>query len=161
LLHQLCARLLLQELHLLLEFEFSDLFLSAKWVLLPFDFVQFQLLLHTIELLLKLELVQLPLCLVQLLRAWLCCETEATCILVPKLVELPLSLIEFLGTLEILKFFTLVEFVDLFLLGRLRPLLSELVGRRPAGGMNQKNNGQQKTCSNGPEQFHRLTSFAF
>jgi hypothetical protein len=54
---------------LLLELEFSDLFLSAKWALLPFDVVQFQLMLHTIELLLKLELVQLLLCFVQLLRA--------------------------------------------------------------------------------------------
>ena len=48
-----------------------DLFLAAKWVLLPFDFVPFQLMLHTIALLLKLELVQLSLRLVQLLRAWL------------------------------------------------------------------------------------------
>ena len=56
---------------MLLELEFSDLFLSAQWALLPFDLVQFQLMLHTIELLLKLELVQLPLRLVQLLRAWL------------------------------------------------------------------------------------------
>ena len=63
---------------MLLELEFSDLFLAAQWVLFPFDLVQFQLLLHTIELLLKLELVQLLLRLVQLLRAWLCCETGAT-----------------------------------------------------------------------------------
>jgi len=59
LLHQLCARLILQELHLLLKLEVSDLLLSANWVWFPFDFVQFQLLLHTVELLLKLELVQL------------------------------------------------------------------------------------------------------
>jgi len=58
------------------------------------------------------------------------------------------------------KLFALVEFVDLCLLGRLRPLVLELVGRRPAGGMSQKNCGEQKTCSNGPEQFHRRTSFA-
>ena len=94
--------------------------------------------LQTIELLLILELVQLPLRLVQLLLAWLCCTTGATGCLVPKLVELPLCVIEFLGALEILKFFALVEFVDLFLLGRLRPLFSELVGRRPEGGMSQK-----------------------
>ena len=81
---------------------------------------------------------QLPLRLVQLLRAWLCCATGATCCLVPKLVELPLRLIEFLGAREILKLFALVEFVDLFLLGRLRLLFAELVGRRPAGGMSQK-----------------------
>jgi hypothetical protein len=47
--------------------------------------------------------------------------------------------IEFQGAFEILKLFALVEFVDLFLPGRLRPLFSKLVGRRPAGGMNQKN----------------------
>ena len=138
LLHELGARLILQELHLLLELERSDLVLSANWVLLPFDVVQFQLLLHTIELLLKLELVELPLRLVQLLRAWLCCKTGATGFLVPKLVELPLCFIEFLGAIEILKLFALVEFIDLFLLGRLRPLFSERVGRRPTGGMSQK-----------------------
>ena len=86
----------------MLECELSDLFLSAKWVLFPFDFVQFQVLLHTIELLLKLELVQLLLRLVQLLRAWLCCETWATGCLLPQLVELPLRLREVLGALEIL-----------------------------------------------------------
>ena len=134
----LCARLILQELHLLLELELSDLFLSAKLVLFPFDLVHFQLMLHTIELLLMLELVQLPLRLVQLLLAWLGCETGAACCLVPKLVELPLRLIEFLGALEILKLGALVEFVYLFLLGRWRRLVSELVGRRPEGGMRQK-----------------------
>jgi hypothetical protein len=123
---------------LLLELELSDLFLAAKWVLFPFDVVHLQLMLHTIELLLKLELVQLLLRLVQLLRAWLCCETGATCFLLPKPVELPLSVSEFLGALEILELFALVEFVYLFLLGRLRPLFSEWVGRRPAGGMSQK-----------------------
>jgi hypothetical protein len=122
----------------LLELELSNLFLAAKWVLFPFDVVQLQLMLHTIELLLKLELIQLLLRLVQLLRAWLCCETGATCFLLPKLVELPLSVSEFLGALEILELFALVEFVYLFLLGRLRPLFSEWVGRRPAGGMSQK-----------------------
>ena len=96
------ARLLLQELHVLLELELSDLFLAAQWVVFPFDVVQFQLMLHTIELLLKLELVQLLLRLVQLLRAWLCCETGATGCLVSQLVELPLRVIEFLGALEIL-----------------------------------------------------------
>ena len=96
------ARLLLQELHVLLELELSDLFLAAQWVVFPFDVVQFQLMLHTIELLLKLELVQLLLRLVQLLRAWLCCETGANGFLVPQLVELPLRVIEFLGALEIL-----------------------------------------------------------
>ena len=123
---------------MLLELELSDLFLAAKWVLFPFDVVHLQLMLHTIELLLKLELVQLLLRLVQLLRAWLCCETGATCFLLPQPVELSLSVREFLGALESLELFALVEFVDLFLLGRLRPLLSEWVGRRPAGGMNQK-----------------------
>jgi len=157
----ICARLILQELHLLLELELSDLFLAAKWVVFLFDLVQFQLMLHTIELLLKLELVQLLLSPVQLLLAWLCCETGATCCLVPKPVELPLRLIEFLGALEMLKLFALVEFVYLCLLGRLCPLFSELVGRRPEGGRSQKKSGQQKTCSNGPAQFHQLTSFAF
>jgi hypothetical protein len=161
LLHELCARLILQKLHLLLELELSDLFLAAKWVVFPFDFIQFQLMLHTIELLLKLELVQLPLRLVQLLRAWLCYETRATGCLVPKLVELPLCLSEFLVALEILKLFVLVEFVDLFLLGRLRPRFAERVCRHPAGGRSQKQSGQQKTCSNGSEQFHRHTSLAF
>src|SRR5262249_5885588 len=134
---------------------------AAKWVLFPFDLVYLQLMMHTIELLLKFKLVQLPLRLVHLLRAWLCCETGATGFLVPKLVELPLRLSEFLGAIEILKLFALMEFVYLFLLGRLHPLFAELVGRRPAVGRSQKQSGQQKTCSNGPEQFHRLTSFAF
>ena len=137
LLHELGARLILQELHLLLELELSDLFLAAQWVVFPFDCVQFQLLLHTIELLLKLELVQLLLRLVQLLRAWLCCETGATCFLLPQLVELPLRVREVLGALEIRKLFALGEFVDLLLLGRLRPLFSERVCRRPAGGRSQ------------------------
>jgi hypothetical protein len=141
LLHELGARLILQDLHLLLEFKFSDLFLSAKWVLFPLDLVQFQLMLHTIELLLKLELVQLLLRLVQLLLAWLCWEIGATYSLLPKLVKLPLRLTEFLGAIEIIKLFALVEFVDLFLLGRLRPLLSERVCRRPAGGRRQKKSG--------------------
>ena len=145
---------------MLLELELSDLFLAAKWVVFPFDVVQFQLMLHTIALLLKLELVQLLLRLVQLLRAWLCCETGATGFLLPKLVELPLRLMKFQGALEILKLFALGEFVDVFLLGRVRPLFAERVGRRPAGGRSQKNSGQQKTCSNGPEQFHRRTSLS-
>jgi hypothetical protein len=145
---------------LLLELELSDLFLAAKRVVFPFDVVQFQLMLHTIELLLKFELVELPLRLVQLLRAWRCGETGATGFLVPKLVELPLRLLELLGALEMLQLFALVECVDLFLLGHLRPLFSERIGRRPAGSMSQKHSGQQKTCSNGPEQLHRLTSFS-
>jgi hypothetical protein len=157
-LHTPGARLILQELPVLLEFELSDLLLSAQWVGFPFDCVQFQVLLHTIELLLKLELVQLLLRLVQLLRAWRCGETGAMGCLVPKLVELPLRLIEVLGALEVLKLFALVEFVDLLLLGRVRPLLSERVGCRPAGGRSQKHNGQQQTCSHGPEQGHRRTS---
>ena len=145
---------------MLLELELSDLFLSAKWVAFSFDLVHLQLMLHTMELLLKLELVELPLRLVQLLRAWLCCETGATGFLVPQLVELPLRVMEFLGALEILQLFALVEFIDLFLLGHVRPLFAELSGRRPAGGMSQQKSGQQKTCSNGPEQFHRLTSLS-
>ena len=159
--HELGARLILQELHVLLELEFSELFLAAQWVVFTFDFVQFQLLLHTIELLLKLELVQLLLRLAQLLHAWLCCQIGATGFLLPQLVELPLHLSEFLGALEILQLFALVEFVDLFLLGRVRPLFAERVGHRPAGGRSQQKSEQQKICSNGPEQFHRLTSFAF
>src|SRR6266446_1582788 len=137
LLHQLCARLILQELHLLLELELSDPFLAAKWALFPLDLVQFQLLLHTIELLLKLELIELLLRLVELLRAWLCCGTGATCCLVPQLIELPLRLIKLQGAIEILKLFALVEFVDVLLLGRLRPLFAERVGRRPAGSRSQ------------------------
>ena len=121
----------------MLECEFSELFLSAKWVWFPFNCVQFQVLLHTIELLLKLELIQLLLRLVQLLRAWLCCETGIGC-LVPKLVELPLCLSEFQGAIEIIKLFALVVFVDLLLLDRLRPLFSEWVGCCPAGGRSQK-----------------------
>ena len=145
---------------MLLELEVSELFLAAQWVLFPFDLVQFQLMLHTIELLLKLELVQLLLRLVQLLRAWLCCEIRATCCLIPKLVELPLRVIKFQGAIEMLKLFALVEFVDVFLLGRLCPLFAERVGRRPAGGRSQKQSGQQKTYSNESEHFHRHTSWA-
>ena len=58
------ARLILQELHLLLELELSDLFLATHLVLFPFDVVYLQLILQPIELLLMLELVQLPLRLV-------------------------------------------------------------------------------------------------
>ena len=144
---------------MLLELEFSELFLSAQWVVFPFDVIQFQLMLHTIELLLKLELVQLLLRLVQLLRAWLCCETGATGFLLPQLVELPLRLMKFQGALEMLKLFALGEFVDLCLLGRVRPLFAELVGRRPAGGRSEQKSEQQKTRNNGTGQFHRLTSF--
>ena len=43
----------------MLEFERSELLLSAKGVLFPCDGVQCQLLLHTMALLLKLELIQL------------------------------------------------------------------------------------------------------
>src|SRR6266446_10538917 len=39
LLHELGARLILQELHLLLELELSDLFLAAKWALFPLEVV--------------------------------------------------------------------------------------------------------------------------
>jgi hypothetical protein len=138
LLHQLCARLILQELHVLLELELSELLLSAKWVVFPCDVVQFQRMLHTIELLLKLELVQLPLRLVQLLRAGLGCETGATRCLLPQLIELPLRVIAFLGALEIRKLFALGEFVDVFLLGRMRPRFPEQIGRRPAGSRSQK-----------------------
>jgi len=142
----------------LLECELSELLLSAPWVGFPFDCVEFEVLLHTIELLLKLQLVQLLLRLVQLLRAWLGCETRATGCLVPQLVELSLRVREVLGTLELLKLFALGEFVDLLLLGRVRPLLSERVGRCPAGGMSQQHNGEQQTCGHGPEQCHRRTS---
>jgi len=144
----------------LLELELSDLLLAAKWALFPLDLVQFQLLLHTIELVLKLELVQLLLRLAQLLRAWLCCQIGATGILLPQLVELPLRLREFLGALEMLQLFALGEFVDLFLLGRLRPLFAERVGRRPVGSRSQQKSAQQKTGSHGPEQFHRRTSLS-
>ena len=144
----------------MLEIELSELLLSPQWVWFPFDGVQFQVLLHTIELLLKLELVQLLLRLVQLLRTWLCGETGATGFLLPKLVELPLRLIEFQGAIEIIKLFALVEFVDLLLLDRLPLLVSEWVGRCPAGGRSEKQCGQEQTCSNGPEQVHRCTSFA-
>ena len=99
----------------------------------------------------KLELVQLPLRLVQLLHTRRCCETGATGYLAPQLVELPLRLIEFLGALEILQLFALLEVVDVCLLGRWRPLLSELGGRRPAGGRSQQQQGQQQTGSHGPE----------
>ena len=139
--HELGARLILQKLQLLLELELSDVFLAAQGVLFPFDLVQLQLMLHTIELLLKLELIQLLLRLVQLLRARLCCETGATGFLLPKLVELPARLIEFQGAIEIIKLFALVEFVDLFLLGRLYPLMSERIRRHPAGGMSQQKSG--------------------
>ena len=144
----------------MLKLKLPDLFLAAHWVLFPFDFVQFQLLLHTVELLLKLELIQLLLRFVQLLRAWLCCQTGATGFLLPQLVKLPLRLTKFLGAIEIIKLFALVEFVDLFLLGRSRPLLAERIGRRPVGIMSEKKSCEQKTCSNEPEQFHRRTSFA-
>jgi len=99
----------------LLELELSDLLLAAKWALFPLDLVQFQLLLHTVELLLKLELVQLLLRLVQLLRAWLYCETGATGFLLPQLVELPLRLIAFQGAIEIIKLFALVEWFAQFI----------------------------------------------
>jgi hypothetical protein len=156
----LCARLILQELQVLLELEISELFLAAQGVVFPLDLVHVQLILQAIELLLLLELVQLPLRLVQLLLAERCCETGATGVLGPQLVELLLRLIEFLGALEILQLFALVEFVDLGLLGRWHPLLSELGSRRPEGGRSQKHSGQQKTGRNGPEQFHRRTSFS-
>jgi hypothetical protein len=67
---------------------------------------------------------------------------------------------EFLGALKMLQLFALGEFVDLFLLGRVRPLFSERVGRRPAGGSSQQKSGQQKTRNNGSEQFHRRTSLS-
>ena len=136
---------------MLLELKLSDLCLAAQGVVFPFDVVQFQRMLHTVELLLKLELVELPLRLVQLLRAWLCGEHGATGCLVPQLVELPLRVREFLGTFELLTLFPLVESVDVFLLDHVRPLVSELVGRRPVGGRRQKHSGQQKTGSHGPE----------
>ena len=139
--HELGARLILQKLQLLLELELSDLFLAAQGVRFPCDVVQFQLLLHTVELLLQLELVQLLLRVVQLLRPWLGCQTGATGFLLPELVELPLCLTEFLGALEILKLFTLGEFVDLLLLSRLGPRFAELIGRRPTGGGSQKKSG--------------------
>jgi len=85
-----------------------------------------------------LELVQLPLCLVELLLPERCCEIGATGFLLPKLVELPLRLSEFLIAIEILQLLTLVEFVGLCLLGRSCPLLSERVGRRTAGGRSKK-----------------------
>jgi hypothetical protein len=161
LLQELGARLILQELHLLLEFELSELLLAAQEVWFPFDGVQFQGLLHTMELVLKLELVHLLLRLVQLLRAWLCGETGATGCLVPQLVALPLRVREVLGAREILKLFTLGECVEVLLLGRVRPLLAERVGGRPAGGVSQKQHGQQKTCRHGPAQCHRRTSVVF
>jgi hypothetical protein len=126
----------------LLELKRSDPFLAAPWVVFPCDCVQLQLLLHTMALLLKLELVQLPLRLVQLLRAWQRCETRATGLLLPQPVELPLRLIQFQGALEILKLLALAECVDVFLLGRMRPRFAERVSRRPAGGRSQKHSGQ-------------------
>jgi hypothetical protein len=94
------------------------------------------------------EIERLLLCFVQLLRAWLCCRTGAIYCLLPKQVKLPLRLTEFLAAIEIIKLFALVEFVDVLLLGRLRPLVSERVCRRPAGGRRQKKSGQQQTDSN-------------
>ena len=145
----------------MLEFELSELLLSVQWVCFPCDVVQFQVLLHTMELLLKLELVHLLLCLVQLLHAWRCCETGTTGCLVPKLVELPLRVLEVQAALEMLQLFALGECVELFLLRRVPPLVSERVGRRPAGGRSQQHHGQQQTGRNGPESCHRRTSVVF
>ena len=80
----------------------------------------------------------MPLCLVELLLPERCCEIGATGFLLPKLVELPLRLSEFLIAIEILQLLTLVEFVGLCLLRRSRPFLSERVGRRTAGGRSKK-----------------------
>ena len=160
LLHEFYARLLLQELHLLLELERSNLFLLAYGVWFPFDLLQLQLMLHPMELLLQLELVELPLCLVELLHAWRCGEIGATGCLIPQLVELLLRVIALLGALEMLQLFALGELVDLFLLGHGRALLSELGSRRPAGGKSQKKGEQQKTCTNGPAYLHRRTSLS-
>jgi hypothetical protein len=146
--------------HLLLELERSDLFLLAQWVVFPFDVVQLQLMLHAIESLLLLELVELPLCLVELLHAWRCGEIGATGCLIPQLVELLLRLIALLGALEILQLFALGELVDLFLLGHGGALLSELGSRRPAGGKSQKKGEQQQTYNNGPQYLHRRTSLS-
>jgi hypothetical protein len=62
----------------LLELEISELFLAAQWVVFPFELVQLQLMLQPIELLLLLELVQLPLRLVELLLTERCCKIGAT-----------------------------------------------------------------------------------
>ena len=119
---------------MLLELELSELFLTAPWVGFPCDCVQLQLLLHTMALLFKFELVPLPLRLVQLRRAWQCGGTGATGFLLPQLVQLPLRVREVLGALELLKLCALAECVDVLLLGRVRPLLAARVSRRPAGG---------------------------
>lgn len=110
---------------MLLELQLSDLFLSAQGIGFLFDVVQLQLLLHLIALLLQLELVELPLRLVQLLRTEWCGETGVTGFLLPQLVELSLRLIEFLGTLEIFQLFALLECIDLFLLGHVRWLCAK------------------------------------
>lgn len=143
---------------MLLELQLSDLFLSAQGIGFLFDVVQLQLLLHLIALLLQLELVELPLRLVQLLRTEWCGETGVTGFLLPQLVELSLRLIEFLGTLEIFQLFALLECIDLFLLGHVRWLCAKLISRRPAGGRRQKPRGQKKTGSNGPAYLHRGSS---
>lgn len=154
------ARLIPQELHVLLEFELSELFLAAHWVVFPFELVQVQLILQTLALLLLFELVQLPLRLVQLLLAERCGATGAPCVLVPKLVELPLRVLEFLGALELLQVGALGECVDVCLPGRVRPRCVERLGHRPAGGMRQQQSDQQQMCRNGSEQCHRLTSLS-
>jgi len=160
LLHEPCARLLLQELHLLLELERSNLCLAAHWVLLPCDCMTFQLLLHAVEVLFKLELIELPLRFGQLLHAWRCSQTGMPDCLLPTLVELPLREIEFLSAMAILKVYAPVECVDLLLLRCVCPRVSALVSRRPAGGRHQKKSGQQQTDSRGPAQLHWWTSCA-
>src|SRR5215471_561742 len=114
--------------------------------------------LHTIELVLLLELVELLLRLVQLLLAERCGYTGAPGCLVSQLVELPLRAIAFLRALEIVQLFALGECVEWLLLGPWRPRWSERVGRRPAGGKSQQHSGQQETYRHGPESLHRCTS---
>jgi hypothetical protein len=61
------ARLIAQEIHLLLALEFSDLFLLAERILLTLNPLNLYLSLHSFELLIVSQLIQAPLQFVGLL----------------------------------------------------------------------------------------------
>ena len=106
----------------LLELELSELFLTAQWVGSRAMSCSFSSCCTRWRCCSSLSWSNCLCVSCSCWHAWQCGETRATGFLLPQLVKLSLRVIEVLGALEILKLCALGECVDVFLLGRVRPL---------------------------------------
>lgn len=142
------AQLILQELHLLIALQLSNLLLSSELVLFPLDPVQLKLVLQAVELLIVFKLIQPLLSLVQLLLSlWLLVAIGSAALLLLHFVEVSLGAIQLLRALQIFKLLPLACLIELLLLLGFRSLLPDifdLVSRPPKRALAYQANAGQK-----------------